>query len=386
MREHPPSGYPSRRLPSRAEVIGTIMRKDLAEYKRDRLWVLLSLLTLVMFILIFWLLPSTVDETLTIGVHATGLEQALEQAEGQDGGMKIVGFSSAQELRAAVSGTLDEETAKRIPEADSVEVGILFPDDFATVIAQGERTSVEILTDAAVPNEVRTAVSAFVRETAYSLAGHDLPVKNPIQRAVVIGEDRAGDQISARETLRPLFAFFVLIVESFALASLIALEVQQKTVTALLVTPARTADVLAAKTLTGTALALGQGLVFLIAVRAFTGNVGALLAATLLGAVMASAVGMISGSSGRDFMGTLFYGMLFLLPLSIPAFSVLFPGAASFWVKVLPSYGIVETMLGATAYNLSWSALGPELGAALAWDVVLLAVALLALKRKVETL
>lgn len=238
MRERPPSGYLSRRLPSRAEVIGTIMRKDLAEYKRDRLWVLLSLLTLVMFILIFWLLPSTVDETLTIGVRATGVEQALEQAEGRDGGMKIVGFSSAQELRAAVSGTLDEETAKRIPGADSVEVGILFPDDFATVIAQGERTSVEILTDAAVPNEVRTAVSAFVRETAYSLAGHDLPVKDPVQRAVVIGEDRAGDQISARETLRPLFAFFVLIVESFALASLIALEVQQKTVTALLVTPA----------------------------------------------------------------------------------------------------------------------------------------------------
>jgi len=385
--EGAPSRTVGRPLPSRPQVIRAIMRKDLAEYKRDRLWVILSALTLVMFIVVFWLLPSTVDETLTVGVHGGGLGQALEQVQGQQGeGMKMVRFSSPEDLRAAVSGTLDEDRVKNIPGADKVAIGILFPDDFASAMALGKRTSVEVLADAPIPSDVRMAVSAFVREMAYSIAGNDLPVKEPLQETVVLGKDRAGEQVSAREKMRPLFAFFVLIVESFALASLIASEIQHRTVTALLVTPARTADVLAAKALTGTTLALGQTLVFLIAVRAFTGNVGALLAAVVLGAIMASAVGMISGAAGRDFMGTLFYGILFVLPLSIPAFSILFPGAASFWVKVLPSYGIVEAMIGATSYDLSWSALAPELGLALAWDALLVGVALIALKRKVETI
>src|SRR5680860_198777 len=80
--EGAPSRTVGRPLPSRPQVIRAIMRKDLAEYKRDRLWVILSALTLVMFIVVFWLLPSTVDETLTVGVHGGGLGQALEQGQG----------------------------------------------------------------------------------------------------------------------------------------------------------------------------------------------------------------------------------------------------------------------------------------------------------------
>ena len=57
---------------------------------------------------------------------------------------------------------------------------------------------------------------------------------------------------------------------------------------------------------------------------------------------MVSGVSMIAGAAGKDFIGTVFYGMLFMIPLMIPAFATIFPGSASAWVKVLPSYPMVQ--------------------------------------------
>jgi len=267
-----------------------------------------------------------------------------------------------------------------------VQIGLSFAPDFRQAVDAGRESRVTIYLNSGVPPEIRNTMGSFVRELAFGLAGKELPVTEPAQEEIILGEDRAGNQVSLREQMRPLFAFLVLLVESFALASLIAEEIQARTITALLVTPARTADVLAAKALMGTLLALGQALVFLLAVRAFQGNAGALLLAIVLGAVMAAAVGMIAGAAGKDFMGTIFYGVLFFIPLAIPAFSSLFPGSASTLVQVLPSYGVVETIVGATAYDEGWGALGPKLGMALAWDAVLLGLGFFILKRKVETL
>ena len=106
----------------------------------------------------------------------------------------------------------------------------------------------------------------------------------------------------------------------------------------------------------------------------------------LLGAIMMSAVGMISGAAGKDFISTLFYGTALITPLMIPAFAVLFPGSASLWVKALPSYGLIQAMVGAMGYGRSWSELAQYMGMILAWDIVLFGAALLILKRKVEKL
>ncbi len=41
---------------SRASIIGSIVKKDLKEYSRDRLWMFLTLLVLIFMIVIFWVL------------------------------------------------------------------------------------------------------------------------------------------------------------------------------------------------------------------------------------------------------------------------------------------------------------------------------------------
>lgn len=124
--------------------------------------------------------------------------------------------------------------------------GLAFPGDFLAATAAGEQTTVRLLLTAEVPPPVRTAMSGLVAELAYAVAGEPPPV-DPVTQAVVPGQDRLGDQVPLRDQLRPPLAFLVLLVETLALASQVASEVQQRTVTAALVTPATTADFIAAR-------------------------------------------------------------------------------------------------------------------------------------------
>jgi ABC-2 type transport system permease protein len=364
---------------SRIAIVGSIMKKDLIEFARDRLWILLSTLGLASYVAIFWVLPSTVDETITVGIRQTGLNAAMREIiETEEEGLELVLFSSSERLKAAVAGEI--ETEKR------VRIGIDFPDDFLTNTLQKKATIVRVYVDAGVPREISRAISSIVREMAYMISGDDLPVTEPDQQTVVLGEDRVGNQIPFRDKMRPMLAFFILVVEAFALASLIAGEVQAKTVTAILVTPARTGDVLAAKTILGTLLAFAQALVLLVAVDALDENALLTMVIILLGAFMVAGIGIITGSAGRDFMGTIIYGMIFMVLLVIPAFAVLFPGMASAWVKVLPAYGIVEGIVRTTIYGEGWAESAPYLALIALWDTIILGSGLLVLKKKVETL
>ncbi len=158
-----------------------------------------------------------------------------------------------------------------------------------------------------------------------------LPETEPSAGDIILGTDRAGDQVSIREKMRPMLALFVLMIEVLSMASLVSSEVLTRTVTAVLVTPAQVGDFLAAKTIYGTILAMSQAIIVLLAIGAFTAHNWPLLVLTMLvGSVMFTGVAMIVGSAGKDFIGA-FYSMLFMLPLMYPAFAVLFPGTATAW-------------------------------------------------------
>lgn len=364
-------------------IIRSIVVKDLREFSRDRVWMVLTPIMLIVFVAIFWLLPSTVEETVTIGVYHQDLDAVIDQLDEAEGGLRVAEFASRQELEAAVaSGDEIEVDGTRT----TVQIGIAFPDDLLAAIGAGRPSIVTVYVDSAVPSELRTAMSAMVREVTYQLAGVGLPVRQPSQELIVLGEDRAGDQVTVQETMRPLLALFVLLVESIALAGLVAVEIQSRTAKALVATPATIGDLLAAKGATGTLLAFGQAALLLLLTGSFAYEPVLLLVAVGIGSVMMAGVGMIAGSSGRDFMTTLFSSIIFILPLAIPAFAALFPGTASPWVQVLPTYGVVETLVGVTTYGLSWSGALGYLAIAVAWCVALFGAGWFLLKRRVEAL
>jgi len=370
---------------SRLAIIASIVRKDLAEFGRDKLWAFLTIMVLVVVIVLFWMLPDDVNESIRVGV--SGLDDssvltALEPAEEE--GLRLVPFATDADLEATVAGAATPSD----PDQAKTKVGIAFPDDFLTATAGGHATVVTVFIDAAVADEIRTAITSLVRELAFTVAGRELPVNTPTadEIYVVLGQDRVGNQASARDSFRPLLVFLILLMEMFIMASLIAKEIHERTVTALLVTPATVGDVLAAKGITGALSGLAQAVVVLVAINALSVQPLLILTLMLLGAVMVSGTAMLAGSTGKDFMGTLFTGMLFMIPLMIPAFAALFPGTASAWIRALPSYPLVRGLVNVATFGDGWAETLPELAMLLTWCIGLFALGWMVLKRRVQTL
>jgi ABC-2 type transport system permease protein len=385
---------------SRATVISAIVRKDLAEYGRDRLWAFLTVLVIVIVIALFWILPDDVEESINAGI--SGLEPSALVALGEaEEGLLPIGFPSESELRAVIAGeatawlsdgrtTVVSEGQEPPSGAERVDVsiGLAFPNDFLEATAAGRSTEVTVYVDGAVPDEIENAMTSLVREIAFGVAGEPLPVDTGgvAQTFVVLGEDRAGDQVSARDGFRPIFVFLILMMEMFVMASLIAKEIQDRTVTAVLVTPATVGDVLAAKGIAGAVSGLAQAVIVLLAINSLSPQPLLILTLMLLGSVMISGTAMLAGSSGKDFMSTLFWGMAYMVPLLIPAFAALFPGTASAWVRALPSFPLVQGLVDVTTYGAGWSETLPELAALFAWCVGLFGLGFVVLRRKVQSL
>lgn len=389
--------------PGRAAIVGAILKKDLIQFSRDRVYMVLSIVGLVMFITVYWLLPDTVDESITIGLSHYDLGQFEAVFADAEEGLDVVVFESEEAMRSVIAGDAEAwrtdtgrilirdtvagearpENAKKL----SVLVGLGFPENFLRDTATGTAGTVRVLVNDDTPEEIRTAMVSFIREIAFMLAGVEMPITEPEADEIILGTDRMGAQISMRERMQPMLIFFVLMMETFALASLIGVEITHRTVTAITATPAKLSDLLAAKTIFGIGLSLGQAVVLLAAIGAFgAGNALIILTAAFLGAAMFTGIGMAVGSAGRDFIGTLFFTMACVLPLAIPAFSALFPGMSPAWVRFVPSHGVMTALVDATAYGAGWSDVAVPLGTAVVWVVVLFALGLGVLSRKARTL
>jgi ABC-2 type transport system permease protein len=411
---------------SRGAIIAALLKKELKAYSRDTVYLVLTLVVLVAVPIVFRFLPDSVDESITLAVsppvsrmiddakdalrQVPGVtEEQLAELDGVDfseeqEGLQLLEFDDEERLARVIEGTVeawrtadgalvfrDTEAGEAKPkdaERVNVGVGVAFPDGFiADVIARKPDVTVTVYSDASVPEEIRGAIRSFVREAGYTLAGRALPVEMPAEEFIILGQDRAGSQVTMQERMRPALLFMLLMMETFSMASLVSTEVLQRTVTAVLVTPARVGDFLAAKTIFGTFMSLTQALIVLAFIGGLTAqNWSLVLVVLLMGAVMFTGVALFVGSAGKDFMGQLFYAMLFTIPLLIPSLSVLFPGSVAPWVRVIPTYPIIKVLVDATVYGATWAESWGWLAYAAAWLVVLYAAGLIALKRKVESL
>jgi ABC-2 type transport system permease protein len=353
-------------------VIAAIFRKDLVAFSRDRFYVFITVIGLIAFVAVFWFLPSSVDETIRLGVYHSGLEDVLVPITSiETEALELTEFGSRADLVAAV----DDGT-------EGIVAGMAFPDDLG---ADSTRSTVDLLVTTDLPPEYLQLMGGMASQIGYFVTGTNPPV-NLATRTVVLGTDRVGDQVSLQEQMRPLLAFFILMMETFALASLVAVEVQLRTVTAVLVTPARARDFITAKGALGTLLALTEVLILMALIRGFVGDVPVLLVALVLGAILVTGIGLLAGASGRDFMGVMFLSLALMIPLMIPAFGALFPGSAATWIRVLPTYGLVQAIVGVTTRGESWADLTPALGLLAVWGVALFALGSVVLRRRVATL
>lgn len=359
-------------MAARRGAITAIVAKDLRLFARDRFYAFVSVLGLVVYALLFWLLPATVEETVPVGVHLPQGEQLI--SEGLAGlageGLDVTVLDSAEALVDAV-------------EHDDLVAGLDFPVGFLEDVVAGQPTTVRVVVAGDAPEQVRTVLAGGVREFAFALAGEQPPVTLPDVDELVIGTSGVDGPVPLREQLRPLLVFLVLMTEMLALATLVAAELVQGTVSAVLVTPTRLTDLLAAKTLLGTLLAFGQALLLAAITGTLAASPGVVVVALLLGGVLVTGVGLIAGATGQDFMSIVFWSVLLLIPLAIPAFSVLFPGTPAAWVRAIPTYGLVEALLTVTTRGQGWAEAWPYLAMLAGWCAIAFAAGALVLGRRI---
>ncbi len=351
-----------------ARMIAALIGKDFKLYFANRLFAIVTLVGLVAYIAIYYLLPKTVDETLELGLYIREMPPALaELLESEE-----VKFYRAESVEALQQAVLDGD----------IPAGYAFPDHIITTIRSGENATVELYLASDVPPEFRSVYEVILDEFAFAISGQTL---NNIETTdIILGTDMAGAQIPPRERMLPMLTVFVLMVECLGLASLIAAEIETGTLRALLVTPLTMSGVFASKGIFGTLFAFVQA-VFLISV---TGGLVQepllLLTALLLGSALVTGVAFLVASLGRDLMSVMGWGILALLILALPTFSILIPGLASNWIRLIPGFYLSDTVYRVINFNAGWGDVTQNLLMLLGSAAACLALGVVVLKRRFQ--
>ncbi|MBN1163372.1 MAG: ABC transporter permease [Candidatus Krumholzibacteriota bacterium] len=318
-------------------IIGTLVASDFRNFIRDKFVSIMMAAGMALFIAIYFLMPGKVEETIKIGLYLPQIPHLTGMLPREEG----VEFYQAQ----------SEEDLKREIMERRILFGISAPGDGGTSLQSGQRPRIFVYYPSDVPDEIKEMGTILVGEMINEAGGY----RSGIEAAeIVLGPDMGGKQIPHRNRMLPLLVFVFLISETIGLANLITEEWRGGTVRALLTTPMTGVDFFAAKGITGLWMSLSQ--IFLLLI--LTGSLGrnALLIAVtlLLGALMINGAAFVIASASRDMMSVIGWGTLFMMLLAVPAITVMIPGPVAGWIKVIPSYYLVDILHRAINFGISW--------------------------------
>ncbi|PKO21758.1 MAG: ABC transporter permease [Chloroflexi bacterium HGW-Chloroflexi-1] len=347
------------------DMVKALVVKDLTLFFRNRFFALITVLGLLAYIGIYYLMPNTVDELLAIGFYAPDLPPVITR-QLADEGVVIQEMGSEEALKAAVV-------------AGDFPTGIVLAADWTQKLATGERAQARIYFAADFPADLKESYVILLQELAFRISGRPLNIDAETE---VLGVDRAGAQVPPRERMLPILAVLVLVMETMGLASLISAEIETGTLRALLVTPLRMEGLFLGKGLTGVVLAFVQVTLLMAITRGFMRNPLIMLVALFFGTVLTTGVSFLIAAVAKDLLSVIGWGILAMLVLMIPAFGVLVPGAVTDWVKVLPSHYLVDTVYQAANFDIGWQSVAGNLLILLASAAAFFGLGIVVLRRK----
>ncbi len=348
-------------------VIKALLKKDFSLFMSNRFYMLITILGIIFYIGIYFLLPARVDEKLSLAMYAPVVPPVFTMLINQEGA-EVEIYSSEEALKQAV---LDGD----------YQAAIALPPDIMDTWAGGGKPEITVYYASEMPPEVSAAIVALVKELSYVQTGQSLNFETTEE---ILGPDMLGNQIAIRDRLRPLLAVFILLVEIMTLASLISVEIEQGTAQALLVTPMGTADLFIAKGVLGVGMAFVQAVLFMAIVGGFSHQPLIILTTLIIGSAMVVGAGFLLASLARDVMSVTGWGVLVLIILAIPGFGVAIPGLISDWAKVIPSYYLTDTVSRVANYSAGWGDIGTNLAILMGVTVVVIWVGMVTLRRRYQ--
>jgi len=345
-------------------IVRALVAKDLTLFLRNRFFAFISVLGIGAYVAVYFLMPASVDEKLDIGLYAPVLPPVFEQLQGE--GLSIEQVDSEDRLQEGVT-------------EDRYLAGVALPPDIMEKLTAGDKARVDVYFASDTPEELKDAVNNLIRELAYLQSGQILAVDISEE---IIGPDMLGMQIPPRDRMIPFFAIFLILTETLGLSSLISEEIESRTAQALLITPMTVKGLFLAKGITGVSLAFGQALLFIAITGGLNQQPLIILVALLLGAILVTGIGFLLASAGKDLMSVMAWGLPAIIVLAVPAFGVLFPGTVSGWVKVIPSYYLVNTVHLSSNFGFGWGDIWQNMLILLGFDIAFIGLGIMVLRRK----
>ena len=348
-----------------ARIIAALVIKDIVLIFRNKLFLLITIFGTIAYIAIYFVMPTTVNEDIKIGLYsdATTVPPVFEQliAGGQEG-LDVVQLDSDQALQDAV-------------EEGQYIAGIYLPADILT----GDDPQIRLYSRADTPTEVSDSLQFMVTELAYLQDG-----QLPVTSQEVSLPDLAGAQIPLQDQMRTILPVILIIAQLFGLATLISEEFEGRTVRAVLVSPANIVDFFSAKVVFGVGMAFGQGLLIMAIIGGLGTQAGIVILTLFLASLVVTGVGFLAGAFSKDNMSAVSWSFVVMMVLLLPAMTSLTPGAASIWVRLIPSYYFVDTLHRAGNFGMGVSDLWPNLLIMTGFATAFISLGILALRRKVR--
>ena len=300
-----------------------LMRKELRMGPRSPFFLYAIALPVVLTLVVQFVFGSLFEQDPRLGITDAGSSQIVKDARSLDG-IEITTVGSQGELREMV-------------KADDLDAGLILPKGFDAAVENGEQPPLQLLLGGESLASDRTVVQTSVVDLVRGVAGNEATVS---VNSVALGD---GESVPITTRLLPLLVIMaVTIAGTMVPAAALVQEKENGTLNALLVGPAKMAEVLVSKAGIGIVLAVVTGVVTLALNNAFGTQPLALLLALLLAAVMMAELGLILGIWAKD-SNTLFAaiksgGLL----LFFPVIFYVFPSLPQWIAQIGPTYYFLE--------------------------------------------
>jgi ABC-2 type transport system permease protein len=344
-------------------IIAALVMKDIVLIFRNKLFLLITIFGTTAYLVIYFVMPTTVNESLKIGLYSdtpTVPPVFAQLIAGEQEGLQVDELNSDQALRDAV-------------DDGQYLAGIALPADMLT----SDDPQIQIYARSDTPAEVTQQLEFMVTELAY-LQANQLPVTSQ----TVLGTDFLGAQIPMRNQMRAILPAILIIAQLFGLATLISEEFEGHTVRAVLVSPANIVDFFVAKGVFGVGMAFGMGMLMMIIIGGMSTQAVIVILTLLLASLVITGIGFIAGAFSKDNMSAVSWSFVIMMALLMPTMTALAPGAASVWVKLIPSYYFSDTLHRASNYGMGISDLWSNLLIMTVFAAAFLTLGILALRRK----
>jgi ABC-2 type transport system permease protein len=140
-----------------------LIQKDLTLFFRNRFYTLITLVALIAYTGVYYLMPDSVAETIEVGLYAPSTSSEVTKMLAEDG-VSFQLFESPEALQQAI---LDEDIGS----------GLAFPDNPIQEVTAGTRPTVEIYVPSDIDQDTQEALRVIVEAMSLTLTGRSLDIE-----------------------------------------------------------------------------------------------------------------------------------------------------------------------------------------------------------------